>query len=273
MLNRALNISLFEGDIIWGDKETNIANLKKRMNEIPKDTDIVVLPEFFTTGFITKDKNTILSLAEKNIDNTISELQKLAKIHGTAIAGSFIAKTASRIYNRGFIIEPTGEETFYDKRHLFSMAKENEIFTKGNSRPVTLRYRGWNIMLIICYDLRFPEWFRNIDNRYDMLIVVANWPKAREYAWKQLLIARALENECYVCGVNRTGTDNYGTEYSGGSMVINYKGQIEASNSPGNAGKTISATLDLEALNDFRKKFPAWKDADEYNFVSIYSDF
>lgn len=273
MLNGVLNISLFEGDIAWGDKEKNISNLKKRINEIPQSTDIVVLPEFFSTGFMTEDKNTIFSLAEKNTDNTISELHKLAKEHGVAIAGSFIAKTASRIYNRGFIIEPTGEESFYDKRHLFSMAKEDAVFTKGNSLPVTLRYRGWNIMLIVCYDLRFPEWFRNIDNKYDILIVVANWPRVREYAWRQLLIARALENGSYVCGVNRTGIDNHGIEYSGSSMVIDYKGQIVASNTPANPGKIINASLDLDALKEFRKKFPAWKDADKYNFDPIYSDF
>lgn len=273
MLNRVMNISLLEGDIAWGDKETNIATLKKRITQIPKGTDIVVLPEFFTTGFMTENKDTILSLAEKNTDNTISELQKLAKEHGVAIAGSFIAKTASRIYNRGFIIEPTGDETYYDKRHLFSMAKEDAVFTRGNSLPMVLRYRGWNIMLIICYDLRFPEWFRNLDNKYDMLIVVANWPRVREYAWRQLLIARALENGCYVCGVNRTGIDNHGIEYSGSSMVVDYKGQIIASNTPVNAGKIINAALDLKALKEFRKKFPAWKDADKYNFLSIYSDF
>lgn len=258
-----IKVSLLETEIKWCDKKANIEHVEAQLAYIPRGTDIVILPELFSTGFITNDKEKIVSLAEKNADNTISQLHRLAKKYGTAIAGSYIAKTLNHCYNRGFIIEPSGDETFYDKHHLFTMAGEDKHYTAGKTLPKVLRYRGWNIMLVVCYDLRFPEWCRNTNLKYDLLIVVANWPKSREYTWTQLLIARALENQCYVCGVNTTGTDEYGIEYGKSSIIVDYKG-LPKNRSQLSDTQIISDSLDIKKLREFREKFPAWKDVDNF---------
>ncbi|MEG1539452.1 MAG: nitrilase-related carbon-nitrogen hydrolase [Muribaculaceae bacterium] len=261
--NENINIALVESDIKWCDKEANINELEARLVQCGREADIVVLPELFSTGYVTNDDETIANLAEKNTGYTISKLLILAKKHGIAIAGSYIAKTLNKAYNRGFIIEPSGDETYYDKHHLFTIAGEDKYYTIGKNVPPVLRYRGWNIMLIVCYDLRFPEWCRNVGLKYDVLLVVANWPKSREYSWKQLLIARAIENQCYVCGVNRSGSDGYGIEYGNSSIIIDYKGHV-ISNSESSKNGVISSSLDLKSLQQFREKFPAWRDADNF---------
>lgn len=269
MATGELNIALIEQNIIWGDKMGNITSIAQQINLLPKEIDLVILPEFFTTGFISKEIDTVSKLAETNNERTISELKKIACHNSVAIAGSFIARTGNKYYNRAFIIEPSTEVTFYDKRHLFSMSGEGDIFTKGEQCMPIIRYRGWNIAIAICYDLRFPEWLRSKNNSYDLLIIVANWPKARAYPWKHLLIARAIENQCYVAAVNRIGTDNYNIEYSGNSMIIDYKGNIIADiNSPENfrsliptPHNIINTSIGLTSLNSFRSKFPVWKDA------------
>lgn len=269
MATGELNVALIEQNIIWGDKQGNITSIAQQINILPKEIDLVILPEFFTTGFISKELGTVSNLAETNSEHTINELQQIARYNSVAIAGSFIARTGEKFYNRAFIIEPSSEVTFYDKRHLFSISGEGEIFTKGINAIPTVRYRGWNIAIAICYDLRFPEWLRNKENSYDILIVVANWPKARAYAWKHLLIARAIENQCYVCAVNRIGSDNYNIEYGGDSMIIDYKGNIIANESSAEnftsliptPHNIINKALELAPLNNFRTKFPVWKDA------------
>ncbi|MBO7608813.1 MAG: nitrilase family protein [Muribaculaceae bacterium] len=260
--SRNLNIVLIESNIAWGDKEANIAQLKQQMCNLPLGTDLVVMPELFTTGFITGDREQASELAERNTGDTIRTLQVLAREHQVAIAGSFLASTAAQLYNRAFFIEPNGEETFYDKRHLFTYGGEDMVFNAGHTSAPIIRYRGFNIKLIVCYDLRFPVFCRNVRNNYDLLIVVANWPLARQSAWKQLLIARALENECYVCGVNRCGTDPSGLDYSeASSMVIDFKGKVVAQRG---TSPMIYAELSPADLERFREKFPAWRDADEF---------
>lgn len=262
MLNKDLNITAIEDDIIWADKSANLSKLSQRLQEIPQNTDLVILPELFSTGFLVDDAKQMKSLSEKNTENTITTLKQLAKQHNIAIAGSFMARTADKIFNRAFFIENSGEETYYDKRHIFSIGGEQTVFSAGTTMPKVIRYRGWNILLVVCYDLRFPAWLRNVNNKYDLLLVVANWPKARAYAWKHLLIARAIENECYVCGVNRTGESQSGIIYSGDSMIIDMKGHVIAEkiqDSP-----IISAKLYAEKLSSFREKFPAWKDIDNF---------
>lgn len=261
--SRNLNIVLLENDIAWGDKEANLAKVKQQMANLPLGTDLVVLPELFSTGFITDDRELASSLAERNTGDTIRALQTLAREQQVAITGSFLASTAAQLYNRAFFIEPNGEETFYDKRHLFTYGGENKVFNAGRRQAPIIRFRGFNIKLIVCYDLRFPVFCRNVHNSYDLLIVVANWPLARQAAWKQLLIARALENECYVCGVNRCGTDSSGLDYSeASSLVIDFKGKVIAQR-----GKSplITAELSPADLERFREKFPAWRDADEFS--------
>jgi omega-amidase len=262
MFSRNLRVSLIEDNIVWGDKEANLKQLKRNIQNVPDDTDLVVIPELFSTGFINDSRENAMQLAERNTENTIHFIQQIADEYNIAITGSFLAHTAGQIFNRAFFIEPNDEETFYDKKHLFSIGGEDKIYTRGFNNSPIIRFRGFNVKLIVCYDLRFPVFCRNEKNSYDILVVVANWPKSREYAWKHLLIARALENECYVCGVNRCGTDNEGIEYSeGSSYIINFKGKILAQrvNSP-----VIAADLSPAELASFREKFPAWRDADKF---------
>ena len=262
MTEKKLNVVLIEDKIIWGDKNANMEQLERNLKMIPGNTDLVVLPELFSTGFLIEKHDDMRALAERNTENTIQILKKLASKYNVAFAGSFIAHTANKIFNRAFFIESSGDETYYDKRHVFGIGGENEVFTAGNTQPRIIRYRGWNILLVVCYDLRFPVWLRNVDNKYDLLIVVANWPKARAYAWEHLLIARAIENECYVCGCNRTGESPSGIEYSGDSLIIDFRGKIIAKRE--NDSPIICSSLNGNKLTGFRDKFPAWKDVDRF---------
>ncbi len=262
MIEKKLNVVLIEDKIIWGDKTANFKQLEHNLESIPDNTDLVVLPELFSTGFLIEEPDSMRMLAERNTENTIQTLRKLSIKYNVALAGSFIAKTANRIYNRAFFIESSGDETYYDKRHIFGIGGENEVFTEGRLEPSIIRYRGWNILLVVCYDLRFPVWLRNVNSKYDLLIVVANWPKARAYAWEHLLIARAIENECYVCGCNRIGESQAGIEYSGNSLIIDFRGQVIAKRE--NNSPIIYSYLNGNKLKGFREKFPAWKDIDKF---------
>ncbi len=263
MFSRNLRVTLIEDNIAWGDKEANMNQLRRNLQNMPDDTDLVVLPELFTTGFITHDKEQAAQLAEWNSGDTLRELHRLAVEYRVGIIGSFLANTAAQLFNRAFFIEPNGEDTFYDKHHLFAFGGENEVFNPGLTAAPIIRFRGFNIKLIVCYDLRFPVFCRNERNSYDVLVCIANWPKARENAWKTLLAARALENECYVCGLNRCGTDPQGIDYSeGSSLVLDFKGKIigQRMTSP-----LITADLSPAQLAQFREKFPAWRDADNFS--------
>lgn len=257
-----LNIALLESDIKTDDKESNLNAFCSATNPYRDAVDIAVVPELFTTGFIS-DKEKAFAASERNTESTITTLHSLAKQLNSAFCGSFLAHTASKIYNRAFFIEPSGDEVFYDKRHLFSMGGESNVFTAGNGAAPVVRFRGWNIKFIICYDLRFPVFCRNQRNEYDVLIVVANWPEARQKAWLRLLSARAIENCCYVCGVNRRGVDAQGNSYgAGSSVIIDYKGDIIAQTSQ--SASICAATLSKGKLDNFRGKFPVWNDADDF---------
>lgn len=261
MITKNLKIALIEDDIKWGDKYANLERLGRNIQKVSNGTDIIVLPELFTTGFIVDES--ARQLAEQNTGETVKYLKNLASYYNVAFAGSFLATDDSgNLYNRGFFLEPNGEEMFYDKKHLFTMSGEQNVYTPGEKTSMIVRFRGFNIKLIVCYDLRFPVFCRNVNNAYDVLIVVANWPKVRLQPWKTLLQARAIENECYVCGVNRCGTDPKGLEYAtGASLIIDFKGRIigERGTSP-----IIEAELSPADLIRFREKFPAWRDADEF---------
>lgn len=260
-----LNVALLPLEITWGDKEQNLKNLEQYMQQLHPATDLLILPETFSTGFITsKDKEAVRIYAERNTGKTIDFVKSLSARYGVAIAGSFIADSGGSLYNRAFFIEPSGEESFEDKKHLFTMAGEQMVFSHGHKR-LSVRYRGWNIAMVICYDIRFPIWCRNVGNEYDALIAVANWPKVRVDAWEQLLKARAIENEAYVCAVNCNGTDLNGFEYDGCSGVFDFKGKhigITQDTSP-----FIYASLDMDKLTRFREKFPAWRDADQFSIL------
>lgn len=263
MNNSNLNVALFPMEIMWEEKEQNLVNLAQAMRLLHPATDLLVLPETFSTGFITGDKEHVRPFAERNTGATIDFLKDLAEKHSVAIAGSFIADSGGSLYNRAFFIEPGGEETFADKRHLFTMAGEQKVFSYGHDR-LSVRYRGWNIAMVVCYDIRFPVWCRNRGNEYDVLLCVANWPKVRVGAWNTLIPARAIENEAYVCAVDCMGTDTGGFEYDGSSMIVDFKGK--RIDRPAEGTPFRCASLSKESIDRFREKFPAWRDADSFDF-------
>ena len=253
-----LKISIVQTDIAWENKQENLRMLREMLHALRGTTESVVLPEMFSTGFTMKSRE----LAEPVSGITVRILKELAADFQLALCGSFICSERSNYYNRAFFITPEGEEFYYDKRHLFRMGNEAEYFSSGNNKLI-ISYRGWNICLLVCYDLRFPVWSRNVNNEYDLLIYVASWPQARRLAWDTLLCARALENMCYVCGVNRIGVDGNKLIYNGGSVVFSAKGEVLASVPDGEEGiETVS--LSLISLQQLRDKFPVWKDADAF---------
>ncbi len=253
-----LRISMIQSHIIWEDKEENLGYYGELLRRVSGKTDLAVLPETFSTGFSME----VEKLGEPVDGQTIATVKLWAEKYQMAIAGSFIASDNGKYYNRCFFITPEGEEMYYDKRHLFHMGGEDKSFSAGNERTI-VSYKGWNICLQVCYDLRFPVWSRNVSNEYDLLLYVANWPEPRKKVWRTLLQARAIENMCFVCGVNRVGVDGKGITYRGDSMVISPKGKKLA-----NAGKrkeiTRTCTIDKESLAELRQKFPVWKDADAF---------
>lgn len=265
MLENKLKLCLVPMEILWGDKEKNLKTLKDIFTKIHPETDLVVLPETFSTGFPSSEmQENIEKYAETLEGETLELLRKLSKTHNLAITGSIIGKDKESLINRSFFIEPSGDEYFSAKKHLFSPGGENKIFTAGEKR-LSVRYRGWNISIIVCYDLRFPVWCRNKKNEYDLLIAIANWPVSRIDTWDTLLKARALENSAYVCGVNCRGIDDLGGDYNGSSHVFNYKGKDIAVNVSDDG--LLYAGLSMQRLLNFRDKFPTWKDADEFYFV------
>lgn len=252
-----LRISMIQAHIIWEDRAENLSYYEELIRRVRGRTDLVVLPEMFTTGFSMEPER----LADEADGETVATVRSWAERYGIAIAGSFIAREGGRYFNRAFFITPDSQ-SFYDKRHLFRMAGENKVYSAGDKRLV-VSYRGWNICLMVCYDLRFPVWSRNVDNEYDLLVYVANWPEARRKVWKPLLQVRAIENMAYVCGVNRVGIDGKGFSYKGDSVVYSPKGKKLAY-----AGKreetTRTCVLSARELEAFREKFPVWKDADGF---------
>ncbi|MDE5840855.1 MAG: nitrilase family protein [Muribaculaceae bacterium] len=261
-----LKVCLYPQEIIWNDKERNLANLEEALIRMHPATDLMIIPETFSTGCPYGDKESVRELTERNSGATVERLKLLARRYHVALAGSFLADTGGLLANRAFFIEPNGEEYFSDKRHLFSMAGEDKLLSPGEKR-LKVRYRGWEIAMVVCYDVRFPVWCRNVGNEYDLLIAVANWPKARVEAWKKLLMARAIENEAYVCGVDCKGKDIKEIEYDGSSLAIDFKGNDISIPDP-DGGDLIYSTLSLEKLHSFREKFPAYKDADKFNIIT-----
>jgi len=251
--------------IIWGDKESNLTTLQRGLECVHPATDIVVLPETFSTGFPSgEDADVVKTMAESDSGETIGILKEMAGKYNVAICGSYISVSDEGLSNRAFFIEPSGDAYFARKRHLFTMAGENKVFKPGTER-LQIRFRGWNIAMIICYDIRFPVWCRNRSNEYDLLLVIANWPSVRVKAWNRLIPARAIENLAYVAAVDCNGEDKKGFAYDGSSCVVDFKGD-DISFKDKQDG-LIYASLSKDRLEAFRTKFPAHLDADSFLII------
>lgn len=247
--------------IAWADPGENLRCVEAVASRIEPGTDLLVLPELFSTGFL-QDTQVVAALAEPVSGPTISAIKEISRKNGFAIAGSFLCRIGDKMYNRAFFIEPTGEDIYYDKRHLFSLSSEHKLFTPGTHLPAVVRYRGWNIALSVCYDLRFPVWCRNLNRQYDMMLIPANWPMSRGYAWKHLLIARAIENQAVYVGANRGGADDFG-DYDNLSLIADGLGNIISSEPDSNG--VIYATVDRDELMKIREKLPFGNDADDFS--------
>lgn len=257
-----LKICAIPLDIAYADVENNLISTAHQLNQVEADTDIVVLPELFTTAFIPDAKN-IAEKAETNSGHTVDSLRRWAQYFGFAIAGSFLATDGNGHYfNRAFFVEPMGDITFADKRHLFPLSAENTVYTPADSHQPIVRFRGWNIRIIVCYDLRFPVWTRNRqENLYDLLLVPSNWPASRMKPYKLLLSARAIENQIYTIGCNRTGSDKYGDYPAGISSAYDWLGEnIRETRRNGH----VYALLDLADLKAARERFPVYRSADDF---------
>ncbi len=246
-----MRVTILQRDILWGDIAGNLKAADEAISALP-DTDIIVLPEMFSTGFCANPKG----IADSN-GTTLDWMKRVAGERNCAICGS-VAVEDKKYFNRFFFVHPDGEVDHYDKRHLFSYGGEDKHFTAGNARTV-VEFRGMRILLQVCYDLRFPVFARNRKD-YDMAIYVASWPTSRIAVWNTLLYARAIENQCFVVGVNRVGSDPV-CDYCGGSMIVDAYGRTIAA-CPDNEEAAVSADLDLSALLRFREKFPVLNDAD-----------
>jgi omega-amidase len=271
----SLTITLIQSTLYWQDKPANLAMFEQKINAVKEKTEIVVLPEMFSTGFSLQPA----MLAETMEGETVQWMQRMAAAKKIVLTGSMIAADNNNYYNRLIWMLPNGQRGVYDKRHLFAFAGEDEQYTPGGKRLIA-SVKGWKINLLVCYDLRFPVWARQgapfqptppVEEKegwgaeYDILIYVANWPQRRNHAWKTLLQARAIENQCYVVGVNRVGDDDNGMHYSGDSMVVDPMGEILYSMADKEDVFTI--TLQKEKLEEIRTKFPFWKDADGFSIL------
>lgn len=253
-----LTVSMVQANLHWQDAAANRATLDRCLSQISIPTDLIVLPEMFTTGFSMD----AAALAEPMDGPTVAWLREHAAAHQAVVTGSLIIEENGQYFNRLLWVRPDGSLSYYDKRHLFTLAHEQDTYTAGTARLVE-EWRGWRICPLVCYDLRFPVWSRNQTAQpYDLLLYVANWPAVRRNAWITLLRARAIENLSYVLGVNRVGQDGLGHEYAGDSALLDMRGDylLQA----GNLHSCITRTLRREDLEDFRTKFPALNDADAF---------
>ena len=255
-----LRLTFVQSDIIWHSPSDNLSMIESLIGGLKGNSDLILMPEMFTTGF-TMDTE---QFAEEMSGKTVSKMKEWSRVLNAHIAGSLIIKETEKYYNRLEITTPEGGVEFYDKRHLFRMGGEEKFYTAGQ-KNLTVDIKGWRVRPFICYDLRFPVWSRNTADRYDLAFYCANWPAVRSYHWDTLLRARAIENQCYVAGINRTGIDGRGIKYAGGSCVIGFRG--EELRVAGHVPCSDTVELSYEALLDYRREFPAWMDADEFRIV------
>ena len=256
-----LTITGIQTILNWENPAANRGMLEKKINDIKEKTELIILPETFSTGFSMKPKE----LAETMEGETIKWMKRIASEKKSIITGSVIIKENENYFNRLIWMLPNGQSGLYDKRHLFAYAGENAEFTSGTKRLIA-SVKGWKINLLVCYDLRFPVWARQQTQEdgleYDLLIYIANWPERRNHAWKTLLQARAIENQCYVVGVNRVGNDGNNIYHSGDSMVVDPMGEILYTKA--HEEDIFTVTLQKEKLEEVRAKLPFWKDSDNF---------
>ncbi len=248
-----MKITILQRDISWANPKQNLQRAEDAINR-NIGSDVYVLPEMFSTGFCTNPEG----IAETDNSDSLLWMKRKASETNAAIAGSIAIKSDGKYYNRFYFVTPDGEVHTYDKKHLFTYGGEHLRFTAGQER-VIVKFRGVRFLLEICYDLRFPSWSRNKGD-YDMILYVASWPTPRVSAWSALLVARAIENQCYVAGINRVGSDP-NCAYSGGSVIIDPYGKTIAS-CEDNKECEATAEIDMTELDAFRKKFPVLNDAD-----------
>ncbi len=278
----SLTVTLIQSNLHWEDKEANLKMFEEKINAIKEKTEMVILPEMFSTGFSMNPK----LLAEKMEGATMQWMMRIAREHRIILTGSLIIEEDGYYYNRLIWMLPVGQYGHYDKRHLFGYAGEQEHYSPGNKRLIA-SVNGFKLNMQICYDLRFPVWAsqqsfvppllgkKRVSNfdafkepehpEYDILVYVANWPEKRNHAWKTLLQARAIENQCYVIGLNRVGNDGNDIYYSGDSMVVDPLGKTAYEKSHDEDIFTI--TINKENVDDIRKQFPFWKDAEHFVIV------
>ena len=278
-----LTITTIQADLQWEDKAANLQRFEDKINTIRENTEIIVLPEMFSTGFSMKPE----TLAEKMDGPTLDWMKKIAAQKRVILTGSLIIEEGGNYFNRLIWMLPNGQYGFYDKRHRFAYAGENEHYTAGKKRLIA-SVKGWKVNLLVCYDLRFPVWSRQgpasapppnnpseirsdpaqdpgeiSEPEYDLLIYVANWPERRSHAWKTLLQARAIENQSYVVGVNRVGEDGNNIAHSGDTMIIDPLGEVVYHGLKEEAVYTY--TLRKDKLEDVRSRFPFWRDSDHFS--------
>ena len=263
----SLTVSLIQTNLLWENKRANLDMLSKKIEGIIEKTEVIILPEMFSTGFTMKPE----LLAENMEGETLQWMKKISAEKKVILTGSIIIKENNEFFNRMVWMMPNGKYGIYDKRHLFAYGNEQLHYNAGSKRVIA-SVKGWKINLQVCYDLRFPVWARQfpislkkepvISLEYDLLIYIANWPERRNRAWKTLLQARAIENQCFVVGVNRVGQDGNGIYYSGDSMIVDALGEILYQKT--NEEDIFTYKLEKNNLTEVREKFPFWKDADHF---------
>lgn len=255
-----LAIALIQTELYWEDVTANLSALEEKIAQFEKGVDVIVLPEMFNSGFTM---NT--GIAEPLNLTTTKWMKQIAKQNDALVMGSFAVREGKDYYNRLLSVFPDGSVSGYDKRHLFRMGQEHDVYTAGKSRKL-ISWRGWQILGLVCYDLRFPVWSRNIPTEpYDLLIYVANWPARRDTAWKTLLPARAIENQSYVVGVNRIGVDGNDIVYNGDSVALDYLGEPLCTLESHDLSQIVH--LSKTNLETYKKQFPAYLDADPYQLT------
>jgi predicted amidohydrolase len=260
-MNTSLHVTLIQAHLAWENPVQNRAAFTQKINSIPTKTDVIILPEMFTTGFTMN----VAEIAETMSGDTLRWLEEISKEKDCAIAGSYVVEEDGNFYNRFVFMLPNGTYYIYDKHQLFTLAKEHDVFTAGQ-KEVIIEYKGWKIKPLICYDLRFPVWARNTSG-YDVLLYVASWPKPRINAWDALLKARAIENMCYCIGVNRVGLDGKGYEYNGHSGIYDVLGNSILEENAIEREAILYATLDISHVKKIRNKLPFLDDKDNFKLI------